>query len=259
MSEAPAEWLGPRAGSGLKSHGVECCGWQWRDTRVLLVLGTPPLEVETWAPETLSDAQRKRAGQFYRPEDRRDFLWRSWLLRELLGTQLGVEPGALRFVTNAWGKPALAADVGWTPLEFNLSRTRQAVAVAWSTASVVGVDVEYQRPLADLDGVARQVMHPREWTLWKEVSATQRVDWFYTLWTAKEAVMKCAGYGMSLTPSHFEVDPGGAEAALQCVQVSGPDTHRWEIEIGGLEVRKPWRVAVAQQRRAGEVDRGSAG
>lgn len=252
MSETPVEWLGARAASVLESQELECVGWQWRDTRVLLVLGSPPQEVETWAAKTLSDAQQQRAGRFYRAEDRRDFLWRSWLLRELLGTQLGVEPGALRFVTNAWGKPALVADAGWTPLEFNLSRTRQAVAVAWSTAAVVGVDVEHQRPLGDLDGVARQVMHPREWALWEALPAERRVDWFYTLWTAKEAVMKCAGYGMSLTPSHFEVDPGIAEEAVQSVRVYGPDDQRWEIEFGGLGKRGPWRVAVAQQRGNGE-------
>lgn len=69
----------------------------------------------------------------------------------------------------------------------------------------VGVDIEVQRPISDLSGVARQIMTTQEARLW---SRSQTRSAFFDLWSRKEAILKAVGSGLLIDPRELEVGIG---------------------------------------------------
>lgn len=98
--------------------------------------------------------------------------------------------------------PILRGEHGKPRLEqgphFSLSHGGQLAVLAVSDAPV-GVDVERPRPVAE--SVARRYFLPEEQT-WMAADPAER---FFRLWTRKEAVLKCCGRGLSLSPASFSV------------------------------------------------------
>lgn len=118
------------------------------------------------------------------------------LLAQLLREKCGVErlPPAAR---TAEGKP-------WFPdlphLHFNLSHSG-GLALCGVDEHPLGVDVERVRPRRA--GLARFVCSEREYAWFQQ----QGGDWgsFYTLWTLKEARVKCTGSGLRQAPRSIRV------------------------------------------------------
>lgn len=77
-------------------------------------------------------------------------------------------------------------------VEFSLSHTAHAVAVAVSPTHPVGVDIEVIRPHAN--GFATRWFSPEECA--RLDSADDRDTALIALWCAKEAVAKCSGTGL---------------------------------------------------------------
>jgi 4'-phosphopantetheinyl transferase len=74
----------------------------------------------------------------------------------------------------------------------------------------VGVDIEVQRPMNDLFGVALNVATAREAGLLKQLPTGQVHSAFFDLWTRKEALLKALGQGFLVDPREIEVgiEPG---------------------------------------------------
>jgi 4'-phosphopantetheinyl transferase len=182
---------------------------------------------------SLSESERERAARFHFRRDRERFTAARGSLREILGAYLGLAAGEVAFVYGAHGKPALASPLIAGGLDFNLSHAAGVALVALVRGRPVGVDVEAQRPLGDLLGMARSVMTAPELAAFEALPAEARPGAFFTLWTRKEAYMKATGAGFALPPQSFAVDglpaagwtlrdlPVGAGFAA-CVAVQGP-------------------------------------
>src|SRR5881394_833913 len=93
------------------------------------------------APEpfyaTLSDDERSRAARFRFERDRQRFVVARGVLRELLGRYLDIDPGQIRFVYNAFGKPELHPDFGGG-LNFNLAHSADLALIAIARDARVG-------------------------------------------------------------------------------------------------------------------------
>jgi len=161
-------------------------------------------EMECVPPEwlvVLDDAEIARADRFLRSCDRLAFVAAHALKRLALAEVLsGQSARTLQFSANYFGKPFLT---GGDEIQFNLSHTTGLVALAVSLRAPVGIDVEM---------LGSTVLH-REAML-SVLNATERaalsyaVDWehdFLALWTAKEAVIKAEGKGLSLPLSKIEI------------------------------------------------------
>ena len=118
------------------------------------------------------------------------------LLGELLRAEygLGVLPAMAR---GADGKPYFP---GEPELHFNVSHSG-GLALCGAGEAPLGVDVEVLRPRRP--GLARYVCSEAE-SAWLE---RQGGDWgaFYTLWTLKEARVKCTGEGLRRPPRDIAV------------------------------------------------------
>lgn len=155
------------------------------------------------AATLLDEAETQRVASFRFEADRRRSLVARATLRTLLGRHLDRDPRALRFVVGEQGKPALAEN----EVEFNVSHSGGHVAIAISDAGPIGVDLEAVRATSDLLQLAERFFSPAEADVVRAAAESDRAARFFSYWTAKEAVIKAAGGGLSLDLRSFETDP----------------------------------------------------
>jgi 4'-phosphopantetheinyl transferase len=175
----------------------------------------------------LSPLELERAGRFHFEADRGRFVASHGMLRTILGEELSLSPDAIEFAHGIHGKPVVKGHPD--DIEFSLSRSRDVGAVAVAHATQIGVDIEAVRPLDDAWQIARSRFKPAE------SAAIDSPGRFFRLWTRKEAVTKCLGWGLTLAFDVFEVDPAATDPEHLAVEYQG---ERWDIALSeaALEV-----------------------
>ena len=117
-------------------------------------------------------------------------------LRRILGLYLDLPPAEIAFAQGPHGKPALAASQNPARLEFNLTGSGDLALLAISLDVPVGVDCEQIRPCRELLGIARRMFSPEVAQALVDMREPERLDAFYTAWTAMEAEVKADGRGL---------------------------------------------------------------
>ncbi len=189
---------------------------------------------------SLSDEERNRAGRFRNPVDAVRYLASHAFLREVLGERLGIEPGLVCLEKESGGKPRLSGKEGGR-LFFNLSHSGGHAAVALSEDAEVGVDIERVEHGLDWEQTAGT------WLAEKEVGALRalpgedsRLEGFFRLWCAREAVAKALGKGLSLDSR----TGGSLEGILACGSVTARFKKQW-VEVASMEAPQGYRLAAA--------------
>jgi 4'-phosphopantetheinyl transferase len=176
----------------------------------------------------LDPGERARAERFVFERHRRRFTAARGLLRETLGEELAVDPGALRFEYAARGKPRLAAgqDDG---LRFNVSHSEDRLLIAIGRGVELGVDIERVRDDLDHAAIARRFFSEGECSALLAQPERSRAGAFFAIWTRKEAYIKLVGAGLSIPLNGFEVsleEPPrvlrGAPDAVELRRVDAP-------------------------------------
>jgi 4'-phosphopantetheinyl transferase len=145
----------------------------------------------------LSPDEQKRANRFRFPRDRQRFIAGRGILRLILSCYLPIAADRLEFSYSLRGKPSLNPLQAATPLTFNLSHSNQIALYAITCDRFVGIDVEYNRPLQDLDQLAQRFFLPSETALLYQCPLEHRHALFFRLWTCKEAYLKATGEGLT--------------------------------------------------------------
>lgn len=153
----------------------------------------------------LDSKERQRANRLVRLDDRRAFVAAHTLKRLVLAAVMRKNSQSLEFYDDAHGKPHLAGQNG---VHFNLSHTHGMVAFACSRLGEVGVDVEFLEAEIYDRTVAALSLTPKE--ISSVERATDQNHAFLLFWTAKEAVMKAEGKGMSMSMRDIHVTNGAA-------------------------------------------------
>jgi len=189
--------------------------------------------------ELLDDAERARAARFHFERDRDRYVVAHAALRRLLAQRTARDPASLEFAAGPYGKPYLAQA---PRCAFSLSHCESQALVALAGDGEIGVDLERVRPLADLDGLARQCLTPAEMHELADVEPGLRPLSFLRLWARKEACLKALGLGLQVEPSTFAVGLS-VEGGNVCIPtISGPR----EVEVHGVEVAPGWIGALAR-------------
>jgi 4'-phosphopantetheinyl transferase len=171
----------------------------------------------------LTSAEQARAARYRQVADRRRHVVARAALKALLAERLGVDMPEVRLAAGPFGKPVLAArhDEFDTPTSvadaaphFNLSHSGDLALIALAPVPV-GIDIERDMP-ADAPALAQAWFTPAE----QARLAGGQTD-FLDVWTAREAVLKAMGTGLS----------------------GEPDVARHAV--ASLEVAAPYRAAVA--------------
>lgn len=193
----------------------------WQD-----VLDRTPAEVASFLT-ILSSDERGRAQRLRRTEDRVQFIVGRGLLREVLARYVGGAAASLRFVYNAFGKPALNPPA----VEFNVSHAANRLLIAVAKQPV-GIDLEQIREV-DYRGLAQTALPAEAQAELARAVPGKMADVFFGLWTRHEACVKAVGSGFGVgfsTIPAWDLDVGpGFRAAIA---TSKPGTRvQW---MGGI-------------------------
>jgi 4'-phosphopantetheinyl transferase len=207
----------------------------------------PPDEVHVWriavaagaagaaAVETLSEAERARAGKLHFAADRDRFVASHVALRGILASYLETMPSSLAFGAGPHGKPFVDAPAPGRSLRFSLSHSGDIALVAVSREREVGVDVERVRPRDDFDGFAARYFSPRERAALAGVAPDDRLRAFFEIWTLKEAYLKACGDGLLRELDAFDVTVADAQPRLLAVRDRPGDEARWTLRRLALD------------------------
>lgn len=168
-----------------------------------------PFPAAAW--EILNAAEQDRAGRFHHPLDRDRWVrGRAWV-KQVLAQRLGVPAPSLLLKNEPDGRLTLPPEAG---LDFNLSHTGSWIALGIVPSGRIGIDLETVQPDFPALEIAAEFFLPEE----RDWVAGGTIRRFFHLWTAKEALMKATGRGMSLPPNHIRVLVSG-EKPVQVVNL----------------------------------------
>ena len=107
----------------------------------------------------------------------------------------------IHFQYGPYGKPFVHVP----DVHFNISHSGQYLAGAVSTCSFIGIDIEQIKPI-DFDCIdffmsEKEIAHFKELQLLEE-----KLDYFYIIWTLKEAYSKMLGMGLHMTLTEISLD-----------------------------------------------------
>jgi 4'-phosphopantetheinyl transferase len=176
----------------------------------------------------LTRDEHQHAQRFRRAVDRRRYVaGRGWLRTLLIGYlgYLGSESRSLTLTTNTHGKPYLDdGSLRW--LRFNVAHSDDLAVYAVARDRDVGVDVERMDPTVDIDGLAQRTLCVAELRAIHGAAHEDRARAFFPLWARKEAVLKAAGIGLSVSPQQVDVRPG---RLVELPSGVGNETSQWRV------------------------------
>jgi len=199
----------------------------------------------------LDDVELDRAARFRFERDRARFVARRAFLREVLAAYVDVAPAELRYRLSEHRRPELDPALGLT---FSTSHSDGLAVVAVTQGRRLGVDIERNRDVPDVLGLALGVCTPEELDDVLLVAPARRGEAFLRIWTRKEACLKAVGTGLGVALDSFHVgdaDGGrelpGAGGSFVIVALDGiPNT------VGAIAVEAA-RVVVRRIERGPEL------
>jgi 4'-phosphopantetheinyl transferase len=145
----------------------------------------------------LSVDEQQRANKFYFERDKNNFIACRGLLRIILSRYLNLEPNQLQFSYGIYGKPELGDTFSQQGLYFNLSHSQSLAVYAIALHRSVGIDLEYLRPMPDVQELAERFFSPSESAIIKALPKEEQQEVFFRIWTIKEAYLKATGEGLA--------------------------------------------------------------
>jgi|GEM_PF-1268310 phosphopantetheinyl transferase len=140
--------------------------------------------------DILSKAEQQRASAFANTNHQSRFIVTRGVLRSILARYTQTSPSTLLFSSTP--KPYL---LDFPNVHFNLSHSGDYLAVAVSTVSKVGIDIQLHRPVKAL-AIAKRYFHPEEYQALYQIPE-HYLPVFFEAWSAKEAYLKYQGVGLS--------------------------------------------------------------
>ena len=153
--------------------------------------------------DILDDSEVVINNNYLIAEKRREHAISHLLRRIMLSDILKLNASKIEFQYTKYGKPILKYRN--IDLDFNITHTDRAVACILSRIGKVGIDMESNESVKNIELMSRNCLTT------KEQSFIYRSDNlesnFIKLWTLKEAYLKAIGKGLYIYPQQIEFDP----------------------------------------------------
>ena len=196
----------------------------------------------------LSEDELKRAERFHFDLHRWHFVAGRAILRHLLSLYTGIEPGQLQLEYTRNGKPYLPGMEDESGIRFNLSHSGGMAVYAFTRGREVGIDIEHQRPIDDINRIAERNFSAMEYSTLGTLPDVEKLEAFYLCWTRKEAFIKAIGEGISFPLQQFDVTLiPGEPARLLAVDGSQEKAKRWSMH--NLTIAEGYAAALIVEGR----------
>jgi 4'-phosphopantetheinyl transferase len=190
------------------------------------VAALPELGLESVPSRVLSVDERGRAARLQSDVRRSEFVSGRVLLRLLLGAYTGMPAEEIRIAYGRFGKPALADAEGDANVTFNTSCSHGLALYGIARGREVGVDVERLQPGFPCNEIAQRYFCPAERERLSQLSGSALTQTFFGYWSAKEALLKARGDGLSAGLDDVDLhELDGSRVAV----VADRTTRRWTV------------------------------
>jgi 4'-phosphopantetheinyl transferase len=203
----------------------------------------------------ISNQELVHSRTFKVERERQRYIARRAMLRQLLGRYSGLDPMAIQYQVNPYGKLSLLDSA----LAFSLAGCQDRMAIAFALGAEVGVDLEHTRPLADIPSLVARWFSSEEQAGWSDLPAEKQTEAFYHIWTQKEAFIKATGRGMSFPLKDLSVEgnPDMPPRLVSIESLSDGDAYWMPVEawkMDACQLEGGWRLAVCvRSEQAHEV------
>lgn len=178
--------------------------------------------------KNLSSAELDRANRFVKTTDRIKYILAKSIQRDIVSRYLNIKPADIKFELGEHGKPYILGDL----LQFNLSHAGDWLLMGVTKSAHIGVDIECEKPTADIAGIAKRFFSESESQAIELLSESERTKAFYRTWTRKESFIKADGRGLSFPLSDFSVDVSEApvdQNTLLEIRGSISEAQNWDV------------------------------
>lgn len=217
----------------------------------MLCYGTP----EEWlalpgATTALSPDEWRQADRFMQASRRQQYLAGRIAARRLLAQQSGTPGQDIDIHCDASGKPYVStkrpSDRAW---HFSLSHNADMVVCAVAQTAI-GVDIEALSRATDIQQLAPDFCGPAELAALAPMTLPQQQDVCLSLWTLKEAILKCRGSGLLVDPRTLDLSGKMQALSMHCISADYGDYVDTYDELNKLDKLTIGLINVRQQRMA---------
>ena len=193
--------------------------------------------------DVLEKGELERARGFRHRHDGDRFVMRRGLLRHILAGYLGIDPGAIGFHYNYYGKPALAEPE--EDIDFSVTFSYQWALFAFAIGRKIGIDIEQVCSFTKVIPLVRQIFSKREVAILENLSETSQLEAFFRYWVCKEAYVKAKGVGLSIPLNQFEIilESGRPSHVLKSEGPTNRENCHWTVQQ--LAVEQGYAAALA--------------
>lgn len=174
------------------------------DAHLWAVRLDPAASLESYYGYLASD-ELERAQRFRMDDPRRRFVVSRAAVKTLLADYLRSRPLDIVLSYSRSGKPYLPGATHLGQLCFNLAHSDDLALIAVVRNCDVGIDVERLRIVKHQEHIAHRYFHSAEARDLHTLASAERDASFLRCWTAKEAVLKSMGTGLSDSLKQFRV------------------------------------------------------
>jgi 4'-phosphopantetheinyl transferase len=189
----------------------------------------------------LTDEEKARADRLYFDRHRRRYIACRSSLRKLLAQYVGCRPLDITLAYGRRGKPYLVG----AALGFNVSHSKELALIALTREPNIGVDIEFNRPLNDIETIILTTSSAEERRILTGVDDEKRLPLFYRMWVRKEALVKVYGTGLEIALSTLTVLRTDGADLMEPISVAG---HRPVQVIDLPQVPSDFGAALAVPR-----------
>ena len=191
----------------------------------------PDRDRETSSMAWLDASEKARWQRFRNARSGREFVLCRAALRDILLARLKCRNRELSFEETENDKPLARVRGEPAPVSFNVSHSGPHGLIAIVPEGRVGIDVEDRATHRDIGGIASLTFTPAEQAELAAADGVRKTEFFYRIWTLKEALIKALGAGLSLNPARFEIPPAMRSGARRCsFRFPHLPGDRWRLE-----------------------------
>ena len=179
--------------------------------------------------QILSPEESSRAKKYKFTYLQENFTINRGFLRFILAKYLGIKSNQIELAYNHKGKPFLASS-HQSKIKFNLSHKNQYTIYGISDHDL-GLDLEEIKHDIKAEDIAKRFFTNEEYREICQLREESKREYFFQLWTAKEAYLKAIGEGLSGGLNSINLHKSTDEQiwALKIANLSSAENQMWQI------------------------------